>query len=499
MDGFAMTSLLSVAIELTCSFRGGELQCLIDAEAPKSPLPSFTHLNVLAIQTDFSEELANGKNLADIWDDHVAIACLRDNVTPPPSEVARVNKRKLHYVFRKDGELMRRFPDGTTKIVPPPDRRVEIAASQHELCGHFGEKRTRNLVLTSYWWVGVSITVAKVVKACGVCDRVHQSFNTQNPTMTSVPIHGMFYRWGVDLLGLPTSDKGYKWVMVMIEYFSKHIELVPLKTKEAEETRAAFLSHVLARYGACAEVLTDNGLEFQGAFHDLTTECLIDHRLTSPNHPQANGLTERCVQTVKEALRKMCDDSGTAAKWEEHLQWVALGYRCSICQATGFSPYQLLYARQPVIPPATMERLECPLNFDNPTVAGTQLLQRVHLLRQSMPMAMDNIEIAQHRDTLRYARVRTGAYMPKLRKFDVGDFVYVRRRNLENNLQISSHPEILRVVEVRALGTLLLEGRCGSRIVYHSKNCAPCHLPNIDPTVDPLLARIDPKHRCEHC
>jgi hypothetical protein len=43
-------------------------------------------------------------------------------------------------------------------------------------------------------------------------------------------------------------------------------------------------------------------------------------------------------------------------------------------------------------------------------------------------MAMENLSIAQHQDTLRYAHTRGGSYKPKVRQFDVGDFVYLQRQ-----------------------------------------------------------------------
>jgi len=42
-----------------------------------------------------------------------------------------------------------------------------------------------------------------------------------------------------------------------------------------------------------------------------------------------------------------------------------------------------------------------------------------------MLMAMENLSIAQHRDTLWYAYTRNGSYKPKVKQFDVGDFVYI--------------------------------------------------------------------------
>jgi hypothetical protein len=45
-------------------------------------------------------------------------------------------------------------------------------------------------------------------------------------------------------------------------------------------------------------------MEFQGEFQVLCDKALIDHRTTSQDHPKANGLVERVVQTVKRALHK---------------------------------------------------------------------------------------------------------------------------------------------------------------------------------------------------
>jgi hypothetical protein len=97
-------------------------------------------------------------------------------------------------------------------------------------------------------------------------------------------------------------------------------------------------------------------------------------------------------------------------------------------------------------------------------------------------MAMENLSIAQHRDTLRSAHTRGGSYKPKVRQFDVGDFVYLQRQP-NDTLDTSSSRTILRIKAIRALGVLELQGANGCTIRDHSKNCAPCHLPNLDPTI----------------
>lgn len=135
---------------------------------------------------------------------------------------------------------------------------------------------------------------------CELCDRVNASFNAAPKQLTPLPIVGLFYRRGVDLAGPmnPTSSAGNRYVMVLVEHFSKHIEAVPIPDKLAATTARVLVETVLCRFDSCAEVITDGGTEFAGEFDDVLKMALIDHRRTAPNHPQADGLAERAVQTI---------------------------------------------------------------------------------------------------------------------------------------------------------------------------------------------------------
>lgn len=123
---------------------------------------------------------------------------------------------------------------------------------------------------------------------------------------------------------------------------------------------------------------------------------------------------------------------------------------------------------------------------------GAQLFQRIML------MAFDNLAIAQHRDTLRYATIRGGGYRPQLRRFALGDYVYLQQ-TAPTTLDVTAGRVILRVKRVLSSGVLELEGRDGRIWKDHSKNCAPCHLPNTDGTMDPNLGVISASLKCMLC
>ncbi|KAH8973368.1 hypothetical protein BDL97_01G043300, partial [Sphagnum fallax] len=56
-------------------------------------------------------------------------------------------------------------------------------------------------------------------------------------------------------------------------------------------------------------------------------------------------------------------------------------------------------------------------------------------------------------------------------------------RQLNDTLDTFFGRTILRIMAIRPLGVLELQGVEKRTIRNHSKNCAPCHLPNLDPTI----------------
>lgn len=68
------------------------------------------------------------------------------------------------------------------------------------------------------------------------------------------------------------------------------------------------------------------------------------------------------------------------------------------------------------------------MDLDNPEVWGECLHERAKFFKHVMPMAMENLFIVQHRDTLQYAHIRSDAYRPQLQRFFKGGYVYLQRK-----------------------------------------------------------------------
>ena len=115
----------------------------------------------------------------------------------------------------------------------------------HEEFGHFGIRMTHSMLRGQYWWTGMYQHVIAYVVRCEVCDRVRSSFNTLSPQLQPLSIMGLDYSWSLDFVGsLVVTSRGAEYVLVMVEHFSKLIELVALPQNSLELAVAAFLDRV---------------------------------------------------------------------------------------------------------------------------------------------------------------------------------------------------------------------------------------------------------------
>jgi len=179
----------------------------------------------------------------------------------------------------------------------------------------------------------------------------------------------------------------------MIEHFSKWVELVVLPNKSSHNTNQAFFQQVLSKFGACVECLIDQESEFKGEFQDLLDHAFIDHRRISKDHPQADGLVERMVQTCKKGLRNICF-TRNKEDWDLALLYIAMGYKMSKHTSLfHFSPYFLLFGRHPIPPSSIVAQMDQVMDLDSLATWARVIVEKAALFKRVMPMAMENLSL----------------------------------------------------------------------------------------------------------
>ncbi len=142
----------------------------------------------------------------------------------------------------------------------------------------------------------------------------------------------------------------------------------------------------------------------------------------------------------------------------------------------------LFFRKHPIPPFSIVAQMDQVVDLDSPATWVKVIIDRAILFKKVMPMVMENLSITQHWDTLQYAHTRSGSYKTKLKQFNVSDFVYFQWQP-NDTLDTSSGHIILRIKAIKPLGVLELQRTNGRIIRNHSKNCAPYHLSNLDPTI----------------
>ena len=510
----ARWSLLLQEYDFTVEHRAGVANTNADCLS-RYPLPSVENAPVLdwtkgevlapvtflAFMVGTSAPSVRVEEERDIWNDVEVLRFIQTfkyGTGLSAKERDRVYRRAKAYRWLGDG-VMKLLAGGAMVVVPRQQDRQTIVLDLHRTMGHFGVQRVMDRLQKNYWWRNMGDMVGAVIKACLPCARVNAGFRESGKELQPLPIRGLGFRWGVDFAGpLPETAAGNAWVMVCIEHFTKWIELIPLPSKSSRDSARGLLEGVLSKYGAPGEILTDQGREFDGEFQTLLARHEITHRMSSHEHPQSDGLAERMVQTMKLALRKCLLDGG-GEQWDELLPYVAMGYRMSRQKSSGYSPYFLMFGRDPIIQSRLQQSQEEVLDL-NTTEEGFRafLNQRGQAFKRVMPLAMRNLAIAQQRDMERYRLVRGGGWDRPKASFAPGDYVMIRQKT-KNTLEAISRPHVLRVVEVRDSGVVVMEGSDAARREEQVKNVAHCPLPILDTRLYPGRYFRAPTKQCRVC
>src|SRR3954462_15149533 len=130
--------------------------------------------------------------------------------------------------------------------------------------------------------------------------------------------------------------------------------------------------------------------------------------LSTSNHPQTDGQTERTIQTLEDMLRACVLES--IGNWKELIPLIEFAYNNSYHASIGMAPYEALYGRKCRSP-------LCWSEVGEKGILGPDIIQET------------TEKIKMIRDKMKQAQDRQKSYADKRRRpleFDVGDHVFLK-------------------------------------------------------------------------
>jgi hypothetical protein len=161
---------------------------------------------------------------------------------------------------------------------------------------------------------------------------------------------GPFAKWGIDFMTChPHSAGGHDYIIIAIDYFTKWAEVMPTFDNTGKTTVLFLFNHVITHFGVPQAMFTDHGSHFRNfMMSELTEKLSLCHDNSMPYYLQANGQVEEINKVLITMLRWMIGIHKTS--WNTMLFSALWAYRTSVKSTTRFTPFQLVYGVEAILP-----------------------------------------------------------------------------------------------------------------------------------------------------
>lgn len=384
--------------------------------------------------------------------------------------------REWKHLVLKDSILYRKRnvgEDEQLQLVLPSKFKDVAFQSLHSDLGHLGRDRTLNLMQERFFWPGMNGFVEQKIKRCDRCIQANSPHLSQSAPLVRIETTQPMQLVCMDFLSLEDSKGGYNSILVITDHFTKYAQAIPTRNQTAHTTAKILFEHFILHYGFPEQLHSDQGRNFESnVIAQLCKLAGMKKSRTSPYHPMGNGITERFNRTLLQMLRTLTDEQ--KLDWKSHIPSLVHAYNCTKNHTTGYSPFFLLFGRQPRLAVDIILGLRKEKEQSSLTGYIDKLQQRLKTTYQLVSQATNHI--ASRHKKLYDVKIR-GA------RLEIGDFVLVKNVGLKGKHKLADkwEPETYVIIdqECRDIPVYVVKPYSGEgrQKVLHRNMLLPLSLP----------------------
>nr|GEX69738.1 reverse transcriptase domain-containing protein [Tanacetum cinerariifolium] len=210
------------------------------------------------------------------------------------------------------GQVIRRCVSGQKAI------KIIKACHYGPTGGHHGPNYKAKKVFDSgFYWHTIYRDAQDLVKNYEVCQRQGKISRRDEMPQNFIQVCEIFYILGIDFMGPFLSSRGNKYILTVVDYLSKWVEVKALPTNDARVV-CKFLKNPFARFGTPRAIIIDRGTHFcNDLFAKVMQKFGVTHRLATPYHPPTSGQVEVSNHGLKHILERAVGEN--RASWSNKL------------------------------------------------------------------------------------------------------------------------------------------------------------------------------------
>jgi hypothetical protein len=226
--------------------------------------------------------------------------------------------------------------------IPEGPLRLEVLRSCHDtkLAGHYGRRKTTELVTRKFYWPNMNQSIQDFCDTCEACTRSKTPRHLPFGKLMPLPISERpWSSISMDFItDLPESE-GMTTILTVVDRFSKMGHFIPVPNLlNAEETAEVFIHEIVRLHGLPLEIISDRGTQFTSHFWERFLSLLgIKRCLSSAYHPQSDGQSERANQVIQQYLR--CFVGYHQDDWASLLPLAEFSFNNTLNVSTGYTPF----------------------------------------------------------------------------------------------------------------------------------------------------------------
>lgn len=325
------------------------------------------------------------------------------------------------YLWKAADKRLYLLDTGTVRLcIPQGPVRLQLLREHHDCltAGHPGRDRTYLSISRYFYWPGMSKSVKNFVRSCDRCQRV-KGGQTRAGLLQSLPVpERPWTDISMDfIMGLPLTCRGHSAILTFVDRLTKYVHLIPTTIQvDAQESARLYVAHVFAGHGLSKTIVCDRDPRFTSAFfQEVFSRLGVELKMSTANHPQTDGMTERVNRVVEDTLR--CFVNHRQNNWDELLPLCEFAINNSNQASTGQTPFFLNTGLDPITPSSLLNPAS---HVQSPSGSSTGL-PWVESRLDALHQAKDAVTAAQARQALYADRGRSED------SFEVGDEVLVFR------------------------------------------------------------------------